>query len=264
MRSHCFGLIWLACGWQTYKAVSGDKIWGQEKTSWGIVILATVLGDPCLFTGTTNLSGIWYLAGGNVRLIYYSMGGGTSVCDWPLVGVVQMLRCSQLFQCQQAAERRWPWWTLFNSPLVIGSLWASGFSSCYKHVYTVIFLSSVTLMETRSCRFFIFISALISFSLRCVISNGSAASSSSIHWCVREWLHTLCHPTRHNECSSGALPLCPAPGSVWLYLKWCIPSYWSSSWWSHRQAYPALPSLSAFWMDTQRALCACARLRSSV
>lgn len=39
--------------------------------------------------------------------------------------------------------------------------------------------------------------------------------------------HTRCHPTRHNEHSSAAPPLCPAPApaSVWLYVKWYILSY---------------------------------------
>lgn len=49
----------------------------------------------------------------------------------------------------------------------------------------------------------------------------------SPHKQLQKWQYTLCHPTQHNEYSSAALPLCPAPGSVWLYLKWCILSYWS-------------------------------------
>lgn len=95
---------------------------------------------------------------------WVSMGGGTSVSDWLLVGDVQIPDCSQLFPCQHARQKRWPGEKTVQH--FSGSKIGLGFCRPAPPPAVTVFtqlssLSSITLIKTCSCRFFAFISALI-------------------------------------------------------------------------------------------------------
>lgn len=163
MHSHCFALIWLLMVRErVYSGQHGDSLW-QEKTSWGIIILATVVGDPWLFTGKGKF--FWHLVLGRCSfqtLLVWEAGHQYVIDCWWM-----MSKRSAAANCFHASERKRkrerPWWTLFNISPVIGSVLAAGDRFLYlllecSHNYLcqLCNLDGDTLMPV-----FIFITALI-------------------------------------------------------------------------------------------------------
>lgn len=107
MRSHCFALTWLAYGWRECIVVSRDIIWGQEKTSWGIIILATAVGDPCLFTGKDTF--YWHLIVGRcwyqAQLVWEAGHQCVIDCWWVMSNSSAAANC--FHASERARERRY-------------------------------------------------------------------------------------------------------------------------------------------------------------
>lgn len=182
---------------------------------------------------TAELSGPCLLAGGHFRR-WLDKVAARYVCGWLLVAADQTGGCRQLFSNVVSESKRCSHTklTLITSSRIGFGFWLFFCAGIFLFFlfFFVETITTVSLLTFYSNK----LVALLILMACCNPISGDLSSFlmarhhiSASYGPLQTRTHTRCHPTRHNEHSSAAPPLCPAPASVWLYVKWYILSYWS-------------------------------------